>query len=95
MARKTVKDWEAKGWTAVSLQSGVPVPVAYDPTTQDLVVKGQLYDADGNQVTGHGRPKVHVESTDTGGNIVQPDPTVIENVTVLYKVVDEEEDEED
>lgn len=95
MPRKTVADWEAKGWTRLDLPAGrVSEEIAYDPTTQDLVVKGQLYDADGQQLTGTKRPKVSVEQTETGGTINLR--TASKDVVVLlYKIVEEDEDEED
>jgi hypothetical protein len=93
MPRKTVEDWEAKGWTAVTVAPDQGVAIAYDPASQDLVVKGQLYDVDGNQLTGHGRPKLRIEETATGGEIRQRESTGVA-VVALYKVVEEEDEDE-
>jgi hypothetical protein len=51
-------------------------------------------DLDGNQLTGHGRPKLRIEETATGGEIRQRESTGVA-VVALYKVVEEEEDEDE
>jgi hypothetical protein len=92
---QSVDHWEKKGWTSVQLNPGVPVPVDYDPVSQRLQVKRQLFDSEGMQMTGHGNPKVKVEETETGGTITQPDPSVIETVTAVYRIVDEDDDDDE
>jgi hypothetical protein len=96
MPRKTVADWTAKGWSAETIAAGDtgPIEISMDPATQDLVVKGQLYDSSGEQLTGARRPKIRVEDTATGAEISLRAPAEAD-VVVLYKVVEEDEDEPD
>jgi hypothetical protein len=94
MPNKTVDDWVAKGWTAVELAPGASVAVTYDANTQDLNVKrGQVFDVDGNRVAGADKPRVKVEDTDSGANIIQPDAAYPGTVTVLYRVVEDDDDD--
>jgi hypothetical protein len=92
---KTVDFWTGKGWEVAEFAAGDvgPIDVAYDPSTQDLAVKGTLYGADGRQLTGKGRPKVVVEQTETGGTIGLRSPSD-EPVSVVFKIADEDADDE-
>jgi hypothetical protein len=92
MPSKTVADWEAEGWKAVSLRPGVPVNIDCDPVSEDIVVKGMVYGSDGNQIIGHDHPKVGSKRTKTGRALIQPDKAVGENVTVVYKIVPQSRD---
>jgi hypothetical protein len=78
---KTIADWEKKGWTAVQLPAGADVVVDFDPATQDMILKGQRFGANGEMQTGQARPKVVVDATDSGVILHSDDLT-----TVLYKL---------
>ena len=88
MAKKTVADWAAKGWTRLDLTADRTVDIAYDPTSQDLVLKGQKFGPDGEPLKGRDRPQLTTDETDTGCSI-----TASDDVTVLYKIVTQEDDE--
>jgi hypothetical protein len=90
MPKKTIADWVAKGWTSLNLVAGQTVDVPYDPAAQDLVLKGQKFGADGEQLKGHEIPKLTTDETDTGCAI-----TSSADATVLYKLVDQEADDDD
>jgi hypothetical protein len=87
---KTVADWEAKGWTSLALIAGETDEVPYDPATQNLVLKGQRFSGDGKMLKGRNRPHITADETDTGCEITSSD-----NVTVLYKIVGQEGDDDD
>jgi hypothetical protein len=88
MAKKTVTSWEKKGWTRLNLPANEFVQVIYDSEAQNIVLKGQVFDTNGKQVTGPSRPKLSLNETPTGCAIIANAAT-----TTLYKLVDQDEDE--
>ena len=89
MAKPTVDALEAKGWTRLDLNAGEVKEVAYDPAAQDLVLRGQRFDADGKMLKGKNRPKISANETDTGCSVAASAAA-----TVLYKLVDQKDDDE-
>jgi hypothetical protein len=88
MAKKTVTNWEKKGWTRLDLPANEFVQVVYDSEAQNIVLKGQVFDATGKQVTGPSRPKLSMNETSTGCAVIANAAA-----TTLYKLVDQDEDE--
>lgn len=87
MAKKTADDWAAKGWTRLDLTALQPVPIGFDPDVQDLVIKGDKFDSEGQPVTGKDRPKVHADETESGATL-----STDRDCVVMYKIVQLEEE---
>lgn len=102
MPKKVVADWVEKGWTALTVAAGssqsaeVPLP----SETDVLVVKGQVYKADGEtQVKGRDRPNFSflykdVSEDEDAVSLVFTEPTT-EEFIFLYKIVSDDEEADD
>jgi hypothetical protein len=94
MPKKTAAEWLERSWIALIVPAGssesVEIPI--DPSREDVVVKGQIYDAAGEtQIKGFEKPHFHVVESNTGASLVFSLPTD-QDLLFLYKIVSDDDD---
>lgn len=95
--KKTIESWEKKGWTRLEVAEGQTVSqtIPINHETQDVAVFGQVFSTEtGKKLVGHSRPRYRVEENFDGCFIAFTVPLTTP-ITMLYKIVDASEGDED
>lgn len=94
--QKTIEDWTDKGWITLDIGEGESdsVHVEFDPTAEDMIVFGQVFNQQGQKLTGKHRPHVRVDEDEFGALVSLSKPAT-EDIVVLYKIVADDGGEED
>lgn len=94
---KGVQKWLDKGYKAVTLAKGeteVEEISLTDPSKESIALGGQIFGESGKKLTGRNRPHLSVTESSTGALITSSKPAS-ENITIVYKLVDDVESDED